>query len=151
MNARAPYAGYCYGPSGGIVVNCHENTVSLGPQYSVPSLNGASCAVPGKPADGTACTYMMAENGLAGTYSGTTPNFYGASITDQYRPTDKWLFNAGVRLDSFGFVGQNTTSRRSEARPRRGRSGSRPTTSTIASTIRRAFPFRRAVCCPEAR
>ena len=51
---------------------------------------------------------MIAENGLNGTYSGTIPNFYGASITDQYRPTDKWLFNIGVRLDSFGFVGQNT-------------------------------------------
>ena len=51
---------------------------------------------------------MIAENGLAGTYSGTKPTFYGASITDQYRPTDKWLFNIGVRLDSFGFLGQNT-------------------------------------------
>ena len=51
---------------------------------------------------------MISENGLNGTYSGTVPNFYGASITDQYRPTDKWLLNVGVRLDSFGFVGQNT-------------------------------------------
>jgi hypothetical protein len=51
---------------------------------------------------------MVAENGLNGTYSGTVPRFYAMSITDQYRPTDKWLFNAGVRLDSFGFTGQNT-------------------------------------------
>ena len=29
-------------------------------------------------------------------------------MTDQYRPTDKWLINAGLRLDSYGFVGQNT-------------------------------------------
>jgi hypothetical protein len=53
---------------------------------------------------------MISENGLNGTYSGTIPNFYGASITDQYRPTDKWLLNVGVRLDSFGFVGQNTVT-----------------------------------------
>ena len=51
---------------------------------------------------------MIAENGLAGTYSGTKPNFYRGLLTDQYRPTDKWLFNVGVRLDSYGFVGQNT-------------------------------------------
>lgn len=51
---------------------------------------------------------MIAENGLAGTYSGTVPTFYSAAITDQYRPSDKWLLNAGVRLDSYGFVGQNT-------------------------------------------
>ncbi len=29
-------------------------------------------------------------------------------MTDQFRPTDKWLINAGIRLDSYGFVGQNT-------------------------------------------
>ena len=69
-----------------------------------------TCAIPGKPQDGSACTYMISENGLNGTYSGTIPNFYGASITDQYRPTDKWLLNVGVRLDSFGFVGQNTAA-----------------------------------------
>ena len=51
---------------------------------------------------------MVAENGLAGTYSGTIPNFYSASLTDQYRPSDRWLINAGIRLDSFGFVGLNT-------------------------------------------
>ncbi len=108
VNANDPYAGYCYGQTGGKVVNCHDNTVGLGPGYVVPSLAGASCAIPGKPADGSACTYMIAENGLNGTYSGTTPNFYGASLTDQYRPSDKWLFNLGVRLDSFGFNGQDT-------------------------------------------
>ena len=57
---------------------------------------------------GAPCEYLMAENGLEGTYSGTTPNFYAASITDQYRPSERWLFNGGVRLDSFGFVGLNT-------------------------------------------
>jgi hypothetical protein len=108
VNAADPYGGYCFTPYGGAVVNCHQNTVGLGPGYSVPSLSGSSCAIPGKPADGKACTYMIAEDGLAGTYSGTRPNFYSGSLTDQYRPTDKWLFNAGIRLDSYGFVGQNT-------------------------------------------
>ncbi len=108
VNSADPNGGYCYAPTGGPVVNCHDNTVGLGPGYAVPSLTGAHCAIPGKPADGTACTYMVVENGLAGTYSGTVPSFYSASLTDQYRPTDKWLFNLGVRLDSYGFVGQDT-------------------------------------------
>jgi hypothetical protein len=111
VNAADPYAGYCFDPSvsGKTPVNCNNNKIALGPGYSVGSV-GASCPVPGKPSAGTACTYLLDENGLNGTYSGTIPNFYGASITDQYRPTDKWLLNVGVRLDSFGFIGQNTTA-----------------------------------------
>ena len=31
-----------------------------------------------------------------------------ASLTDEFRPTDKWLFNLGIRLDSFTFNGSNT-------------------------------------------
>ncbi len=112
VNSRSPYSGYCYSltptTSTNGPVNCNNNTVGLGPGYNVAPLNGLNCSIPGKPQLGSACTYMIAENGLAGTYSGTKPTFYGASITDQYRPTDKWLFNIGVRLDSFGFLGQNT-------------------------------------------
>ncbi|MBV8498039.1 MAG: TonB-dependent receptor [Candidatus Eremiobacteraeota bacterium] len=109
VNSANPYAGYCYNPSasGTTVVNCNANKIALGPGYSVAPV-GASCPVPGKPQYGDTCTYMISENGLNGTYSGTIPNFYGASITDQYRPTERWLLNVGVRLDSFGFVGQNT-------------------------------------------
>jgi hypothetical protein len=109
VNAANPYGGYCYAPStsGTKVVNCNANKIALGPSYVVGSL-GATCPIPGKPQDGSACTYLLSENGLNGTYSGMTPNFYGASITDQYRPNDKWLLNVGVRLDSFGFAGQNT-------------------------------------------
>jgi len=109
VNASDPYGGYCYNPSasGSTVVNCHANTIPLAPGYSVGSV-GNSCPIPGKPQAGSACTYLVSENGLNGTYSGTIPNFYGASITDQFRPNDRWLLNLGVRLDSFGFVGQNT-------------------------------------------
>ncbi len=115
VNSANPYAGYCFdGSKKGAVVNCHDNTYGLSapstnpPTFGLPSLGGASCAVPGQPQDGNNCTYMVAENGLAGTYSGTKPNFYSASMTDQYRPTDKWLINAGLRLDNYGFIGQNT-------------------------------------------
>lgn len=118
VNANDPYGGYCYNPGahGSTVVNCHANTIALTPGYGgngtpsnpgLPSL-GSTCPIPGKPQAGSACTYLVSENGLNGTYSGTIPNFYGASITDQFRPNDRWLLNLGIRLDSFGFVGQNT-------------------------------------------
>ncbi|MGB6712099.1 MAG: TonB-dependent receptor [Candidatus Cybelea sp.] len=109
VNSADPYGGYCFAPTSGSVINCNQNTIPLGPGFSVPSLTGARCAIPGKPQNGSACSYMVAENGLDGTYSGTVPTFYAASLTDQFRPTNKWLFNLGIRLDSFNFEGQNTT------------------------------------------
>ncbi|MBV9718282.1 MAG: TonB-dependent receptor [Candidatus Eremiobacteraeota bacterium] len=116
VNSKDPYGGYCFAPpetnGASPVVSCQGTTVPLGPNYNVLPFSGPhyheTCPVPGKPQYGSTCTYLVAENGLDGTYSGTTPNFSSASITDQYRPTDKWLLNAGVRLDDFNFVGQNT-------------------------------------------
>ena len=76
---------------------------------AVPTLPASlACPVPGKPQFGTGCAYMVAENGAnAEITPGLVPNFYGWSITDQYRPTDKWLLNLGVRLDTFNFAGGN--------------------------------------------
>lgn len=119
VSSAHPFSGLCYGqttPGGPFMpVDCVDTFYSPAagktPQAlgaltitqvgSAPNLAGLNCG-------GASCEYLMAENGLQGTYSGTTPNFYSASITDQYRPTDRWLINAGVRLDSFGFVGLNT-------------------------------------------
>ena len=116
VSSANPYSGYCYGttPTGKFgAVNCYTTqwTGAAGnyggltfPQIStgsVPSLTGLSCG-------GSPCEYLLAENGLNGEYSGTTPNFYAASLTDQYRPSDKWLVDLGIRLDNFGYAGQNT-------------------------------------------
>lgn len=55
------------------------------------------------------CQYFVVENGQNATYNSVRPRFYGASITDTFRPTDKLLFNLGVRYDSFAFQGSDTT------------------------------------------
>ena len=123
VNPNDPYSGYCYGgvPSktGSLpVVDCYNTAASstsygyqtFGQIYAgtVPSVSGLSCAVPGQPQYGTSCQYMVAENGLnAEITPGLVPNFYGWSLTDQYRPSDKWLFNLGLRLDTFNFAGGN--------------------------------------------
>jgi hypothetical protein len=68
---------------------------------SAPSLAGDKCG-------GSACEYLIAENGNHATYNQVVPKFFSTSLTDEFRPTDKWLFNLGVRLDSFTFNGSNT-------------------------------------------
>ncbi len=77
----------------------------------------------------TQCAYMLAENGNHATYNQVVPQFWASSLTDEFRPTDKWLFNLGVRLDSFTFNGSNTRLRRGPQLCGRTRS-----TSTTAST-----------------
>ena len=56
----------------------------------------------------TQCAYLLAENGNHATYNQVVPQFWSSSLTDEFRPTDKWLFNLGIRLDSFTFDGSNT-------------------------------------------
>jgi hypothetical protein len=109
VNAADPTSGYCYGPTGGAPINCHGNEVSLSTvgTGAAPALP-ASCPNPGAPT--SQCTYMIAENGLHATFNQVVPKFFSSSLTDEFRPTDKWLFNLGIRLDSFTFDGSDTST-----------------------------------------
>lgn len=125
VNAKDPIGGYCFGgtPAGTALapVNCQtaysaatsKMPVSYGYQTfgatgTLPDVSGLNCAVPGSPQLGSACTYLQSENGLHATFNDVVPKFGSVSLTDEFRPTDKWLFNLGVRLDNFTFDGSNT-------------------------------------------
>ncbi|MBV9646440.1 MAG: TonB-dependent receptor, partial [Candidatus Eremiobacteraeota bacterium] len=58
---------------------------------------------------GVRCAYYVAENGQYGEYNLVRPNFYGLSLTDQFKPNDRLSINAGLRLDQYGFTGTDTT------------------------------------------
>ncbi len=68
----------------------------------VPGLGGVSCG-------GQACQFLAAENGTYATYNGVRPRFTAFSLTDNYRPSDRLTINGGLRLDSFGFTGSDTS------------------------------------------
>ena len=46
---------------------------------------------------------------VAGQVERVTPTFNGLSLTDEYRPSDKMVFNLGIRLDQYNFKGEDTT------------------------------------------
>jgi hypothetical protein len=50
------------------------------------------------------CEYLPVENGEWGGYNDVGGRFYAASLTDNWRPTDRWNVDAGVRLDSYGYA-----------------------------------------------
>jgi hypothetical protein len=115
VNSADPYGGFCYGSHGGAPVSCNPSVGAaqfitwdqlFEPSVSPPPGLPTTCndpRVPGK----TACTYLMAENGLYATYNNVQPKFAAASLVDEFRPNDKILLNLGVRLDSFTFDGLN--------------------------------------------
>jgi hypothetical protein len=111
VNAADPFSGYCFNSSG--VATCgaaatHATWADI-QGSTVPALD-KSCAIPGHPAFGSKCTYLLAENSDWATYNSIVPRFFSSSLTDEFRPSDKWLFNLGIRLDSFTFLGMNTTT-----------------------------------------
>jgi hypothetical protein len=111
VNAGEPYAGFCYNTQGGSAKTCNPGTVNSwttwsGLQAGAVTAPTGTCQLSGSPNQG--CEYLMAESSQYATYNEVRPQFFSASLTDEFRPTDKWLFNLGVRLDSFTFNGQDT-------------------------------------------
>jgi Carboxypeptidase regulatory-like domain/TonB dependent receptor/TonB-dependent Receptor Plug Domain len=122
VSAANPIAGVCYtsattGTNQKLTpTNCGSASATFDPKtgaqtglggYTFGQMSGAA-ALTGDKCGGSACEYLVAENGNHATYNQVIPKFFSTSLTDEFRPTDKWLFNLGVRLDSFTFDGSNT-------------------------------------------
>ncbi len=119
VNAADPYSGYCYSSAGGTPVSCapggpsaNVSLRSFGKFAADPGANPlpalpATCVDPNVAS--TTCAYMTTENGLRATYNTVTPEFTAYSFTDQFRPSERWLFNFGVRWDNYKFVGSDVT------------------------------------------
>jgi hypothetical protein len=110
VSSKDPYGGICYstpGTGGGkqTPVVCNGSGLTFGDiqggSGSIPDLTGSTCG-------GAPCEYLLAENGLHATYNQVVPEFFAASITDEIRPSDKWLLNIGGRVDSYTYLGSNT-------------------------------------------
>ncbi len=110
VNAADPYSGFCYSSAGGAPVSCAprgpnaHGTLTRIATGAVPTLP-TTCNDPNVPT--TTCAWLSTENGLRATYNGVVPEFSAYSITDQFRPNEKLLFNFGVRWDNYKFTGAN--------------------------------------------
>jgi hypothetical protein len=111
VNAGEPYAGFCYNTGGGAAQSCSPGAATswvtwAGLQAGAAPSSAGTCQLTGSPNQG--CAYLLAENSSYATYNAVRPQFFSSSLTDEFRPSDKWLFNLGIRLDSFTFNGQDT-------------------------------------------
>jgi len=130
--------GNCYNPSSGLYASCYASyytnnggLVSYGNFGTAPAgypVNnaGATCSNLSLVAIGPGCTpvtppagspavtngaqYVVTNDGQSAQIDEITPFFSAASITDQWRPTDKVVANVGVRLENYTYRLDDTVS-----------------------------------------
>jgi hypothetical protein len=131
VNPNDLTSGTCYALSGSpgsyttAPTTCNSgNTLTLGTPATFASLANSyggtltssagqplnSAALAGTTCGGGPCGLYAVENGAYAEYNAVTPVFGGYSLTDEYRPNDKLLVNAGLRLDSYKYEGADTTA-----------------------------------------
>ncbi|HVR48000.1 MAG TPA: TonB-dependent receptor, partial [Candidatus Binatia bacterium] len=106
----------CYGTNAtgkfGYAVPCLSSSYydvasnsTLAPSWTSTALAGPSAyAGPGTPAARAGATWDSLWSGNAtGSYNTVKPKFTNASLSDQFRPSDKFLINASIRYDNFTY------------------------------------------------
>ena len=67
--------------------------------------------LPGTPAANAGATYDSLWSGNAtGSYNNVKPKFSNFSLSDQFRPNDRFLINASIRYDNFAYDLPNTAT-----------------------------------------
>ncbi|MBC5825906.1 MAG: TonB-dependent receptor [Candidatus Eremiobacteraeota bacterium] len=118
VDSGNPKDGICYNapldangnalPGAALPVSCtaRRGAVPLRPtrvhttDTTAPALAGATCG-------GNPCEFFVVENGATGGANKQSPRFYAASLTDQFKASDKLLLNLGVREDRYDFKGSD--------------------------------------------
>jgi hypothetical protein len=110
--------GLCYSlPAAGTVATqtpCFSSPTGLNGAASYATIGEAATGtIPGIPTGttcgGDACQYLVIGNGQYATYNTVKPIFWGASLTDEFRPTPKLTINGGMRLDIYQYQGPDTS------------------------------------------
>ncbi len=98
-------AGNCYRYTTGAQNSCFSSTTAG--TYGDPTRTAACAALAAK---GTPCaatpagtSFIVTTPGETGTYNTVSPEFTSYSFTDQFKPNDKLLLNAGVRYETFKY------------------------------------------------
>jgi hypothetical protein len=118
VDATNPYAGTCYNP------DFDGSGAYAGTKAAAPCVQGGSYAFTLRQAytntvvpaatfgtcGGGPCRYVLALNGISATFNTVVPKFYALSVSDQWKPGERWNVNLGLRLDRFEFDGADTTN-----------------------------------------
>ena len=95
-------SGYCVAA----VVSGKPQCANAAPTWTATASGGPSGFAPaGSPAARAGATWNTLWSGNAsGSYNTVRPQFKNGSLSDQFRPNDKFLINAAIRYDNFTYV-----------------------------------------------
>jgi hypothetical protein len=84
----------------------YDSSCILHPTWRSDAIGGPSAfGQPGSPAARAGATWDTLWSGnVTGSYNTVRPRFMNASLSDQFRPSDKFLVNASLRYDNFTYV-----------------------------------------------
>jgi hypothetical protein len=112
VDSSNPSNGVCYSPAGA-PTPCFSSTTDLNGNAGYATIGEAvSGTIPAPPATtcgAGACQYLVIGNGQYATYNTVKPTFWGASLTDEFRPSPKLTINGGLRLDVYQYQGADTS------------------------------------------
>jgi hypothetical protein len=118
VDSTNPMSGICYNNAGGpaVAAECEPTSTLNSFRASFLTYTSGFADVSAQTCGSGPCEWLAVENGPNATFNTVTPKFDSFSIQDQFKPSDKWLFNAGLRYDRFGFdlaptVGQSASVR----------------------------------------
>jgi hypothetical protein len=118
VDSSDPTNGICY-TANGTPAPCFSSPTGLnhgatGPQWATigqtynASVNFNPIAA-GTKCGNAACQYLVLDNGQYATYNQVKPTFWGASLTDEFRPNSRLTINGGLRLDVYQYQGADTS------------------------------------------
>ena len=113
VNGSNPSNGICYTTTG-VATPCFSSGTDLNASAGYATIAQAAAGTipaiaPGTKCGSGACQYLVIGNGQYATYNQVKPIFYGASLTDEFRPNAKLTINAGIRLDDYQYQGSDTS------------------------------------------
>ena len=113
VDSTNPYNGQCYTLTGA-PVDCYTSTgtaynAAIG-RFSYRTAFNNGVPVVAATCGGGPCQWMSLGTGAYATYNQVVPKFTSASISDQWKPTDRLSIDLGLRYDSFVFQGSDTTN-----------------------------------------
>ncbi|HEV3153375.1 MAG TPA: TonB-dependent receptor [Candidatus Baltobacteraceae bacterium] len=108
MDGTSPKSN-CYSPTTGLLEACYEALASgddLGGSAVSAAAGGAPLPAPpaGSPAALAAAQWVAVDKGLTANLNQVHPRFSGFSLTDQWRPSDRWTVNGGLRVENFRYL-----------------------------------------------
>jgi len=103
--AGGAFNGLCY-TAAGAPASCF-NTAGGG--VSIKNVN-AGTQVVGAGCPSGSCTLIATDTGFKGSYNDASPRNQAFSLTDQFQAGPNLTFNAGIRLDNYGFLLPATTT-----------------------------------------